>query len=98
MGSISKGRECSLGGIFAGILEGNARNRNKTGSIEVPQEYRVEALIYPAISKGYVTLQGLADGSISMKTFLEARKLIEFEEWLKDQKPATSNDEVEYFD
>jgi hypothetical protein len=58
----------------------------------------VEALIYPAISKGYVTLQGLEDGSISMKTFLEARKLIEFEEWLKDQKPATSNNEVEYFE
>ena len=58
----------------------------------------MEALIYPPIAKGYVTLQGLADGSVSMQTFAEARRLVRFEKWLRDTTTKKATDEVEYFD
>lgn len=47
---------------------------------------------------GYVSLQGLIDGSISIKTFFEALKLVDFENWISDNRKKPTNDQVEYFD
>lgn len=61
-----------------------------------------EAFIYPAIAKGYVTLQGLGDGSVSFETFMRARKMYEFDEWFKKKANQMAmnkkTDEVEYFE
>jgi hypothetical protein len=46
------------------------------------------------VKQGFVSLQGLCDGTVSMRTFFEALKLTEFEIWAHGLK----ENNVEYFD
>ena len=102
MGSYRKGRWSIIGGILAALSEGHHRDDEGDGdAISVPDEYRAEALIYGVVSKGYISFQSLADDSVSMKTLFRAKRLAEFDEWLKDEaknKVKSQKDIVEYFE
>lgn len=96
------GAESSLGGTSAVLHEKDSSREDDGDRIDIPDEYMAEAFIYPAIAKGYVTLQGLGDGSVSFETFMRAKRMYEFDEWLqkriKDIAISKKPDEVEYFD
>lgn len=56
-------------------------------------------MIYYPIKHGLVTFQGLADGTVSMRTFFAAKKQAEFIEWVESKtQESQQKDEVEYFD
>ena len=96
MGSVYKCTDCSRGGILAELREWATGNGDEDG-IRVPDKYRIENIIYGPVKNGFVTLQGLYDGSISMHTFFEAIKLSEFELWVRDVQKQ-KEDQVEYFE
>jgi hypothetical protein len=102
VGSYRKGRWSVTGGILAALSEGHRGDDEGDGdAISVPDEYRAEALIYGVVSKGYLSFQSLADGSVSIKTLFRAKHLAEFDEWVKQkarQAAERKNDVVEYFE
>lgn len=99
MGSLVQGCTSYLGGTSSALHQGSVHQEREDNGLDIPEEYLAEAIIYPAISKGYVTLQGLADGSISMQTLMYANRLVEFEHWLKKKAMKNSKkEEVEYFE
>lgn len=101
MGSNTQGRQRSDGGILAALSQGGTRDDEGDGGILVPDEYRAEALIYGVVSKGYLSFQALADGSVTMETLFRAKRLAEFDEWVKEKARKMAKKEqdiVEYFE
>lgn len=101
MGSNRKSRKCAFGGILAALSQGRSRDDEGDGGIFVPEEYRAEALIYGVVSKGYLSFQSLADGSATMEMLFRAKRLAEFDEWIKSkahQMAKKEQDIVEYFE
>lgn len=106
MGSDNKSRSCTVGKILAALSAGTAGAGEGDGEdngprITVPAGFRAEALIYGVVSKGYLSLQSLADGSVDIETFCKALRLSEFDDWMRGQaiKMATAKKEVvEYFE
>ena len=105
MGSYRKGRWGIIGGILAALSEGNGGRNESSGDdddkVSVPDKYRAEALIYGVVSRGFISFQALADGTTDMQTLFRAKRLVEFEEWLKDEaknKAKSKKDIVEYFE
>lgn len=101
MGGSCISHRNSVGGIFAGLSQGNDNEERETGSIDIPPNYYAEAIIYPVIAKGYMTFEQLANPNTKMDTFLKAKKMVDFDEWIKDKAEKSAKNEkdvVEYFD
>jgi hypothetical protein len=96
VGGVYKSTVCINGGILAELRKWGAEQKNSDGDgINIPEKYKLENIIYGPIKRGFVTLQGLYDGTVSIPMFFEALKLSIFEVWLEGVQ---QKDSVEYFE
>lgn len=107
MGINLEGRWHIVGKILAALSEGNGGRNESSGDdddidkVSVPDKYRAEALMYDVVSRGLIPFHSLADGTVDMQTFFRAKRLVEFEGWLKDKAKSMAQakkDVVEYFE
>ena len=102
MGCFNQSNGVYSGGIPTELLQGHDSG-DEVGSsdrLSVPDEFIVEAMVYPVVSKGYIPFKQLKDGTASWDDFIKATRLIEFEDWLVDasKKGLSKQDIVEYFE
>ena len=102
VGGSCKSNGKTVGKIFAELSKGNSKSdasESNGETIEVPREYRKQAIVSDVLKHGLLTYQGLADGTVSIKTFFRAKRQAQFMDWLTQQVVRrNTKDEVEYFD
>ena len=104
LGSPVEGSQRIIGGIspvFSKRDNRDDRGENDGDTIEVPTEFRTQAIIYPVIKRQILPFQGLADGSINTETFVKAQKMARFYEYVEgeiEKKSKQKQEDVEYFD
>ena len=106
MDGITTGNGSSTGGIYAELLQeadknGTRESLGDADTIQVPEYYKKEAIIYLPLKYGLVRFKELCDGTMTMSEFYKAKKEAEFFEWVEEQQAKRmrkQNDEVEYFD
>lgn len=91
------------GGISPVFSQGDDRKdrgEDDGRTIQVPNEFRAQALIYPVIKNKILPFQGLADGSIDVDTFVKAQKMAKFYNYVEDaiEEKTKKKEDVEYFD
>ena len=103
LGSPDEGSQGIVGGIspvFSQRDDRGDRGEDDGKSIEIPKQYRTQAIIYPVVKNKILPFQGLADGSIDAETFVKAQKMAEFYHFVDGELDTRNKkqDDVEYFD